>query len=101
MSGTGGSESRPATLTTGAPGRSGRQIPETGPVRSTSADGRFPDMAITDAGDHAAPPRTAAARTVDLVKTYGTGEARVDALAGVTVAIERAKFTAVMGPSAA
>jgi len=42
-------------------------------------------MAITDAGDHAAPPRTAAAR--------------VDALAGVTVAIERAKFTAVMGPS--
>ena len=56
-------------------------------------------MAITDAGDHAAPPRTAAARTVDLVKTYGTGEARVDALAGVTVAIERAKFTAVMGPS--
>jgi putative ABC transport system ATP-binding protein len=56
-------------------------------------------MAITDAGDHEAPPRTAAARTVDLVKTYGSGEARVDALAGVTVAIERAKFTAVMGPS--
>jgi putative ABC transport system ATP-binding protein len=56
-------------------------------------------MAITDAGDHGASPRTAAARTVDLVKTYGSGEARVDALAGVTVAIERAKFTAVMGPS--
>ena len=56
-------------------------------------------MAITDAGDHVAPPRTAAARTVDLVKTYGSGEARVDALAGVTVDIERAKFTAVMGPS--
>ena len=46
-----------------------------------------------------APSRTAAARTVDLVKTYGSGEARVDALAGVTVDIERAKFTAVMGPS--
>jgi putative ABC transport system ATP-binding protein len=56
-------------------------------------------MAITDAGGPEAPPSTAAARTVDLVKTYGTGEARVDALAGVTVAIERAKFTAVMGPS--
>ena len=56
-------------------------------------------MAITDAGDHGASPRTAAARTVDLVKTYGTGEAAVDALAGVTVAFERAKFTAVMGPS--
>ena len=57
-------------------------------------------MAITDAGDdHVAPPRTAAARTVDLVKTYGSGDARVDALAGVTVDIERAKFTAVMGPS--
>jgi putative ABC transport system ATP-binding protein len=56
-------------------------------------------MAITDAGGPEAPTRTAAARTVDLVKTYGTGEARVDALAGVTVAIERAKFTAVMGPS--
>jgi len=53
-------------------------------------------MAVTDAS---APPTAAAARTVDLVKTYGTGEARVDALAGVSVAIERARFTAVMGPS--
>jgi len=58
-------------------------------------------MATTDASEPATtPPATGpAARAVDLVKTYGTGEARVDALAGVTVAFERARFTAVMGPS--
>ena len=43
-----------------------------------------------------APP---AARAVDLVKTYGTGNALVHALAGVTVEFERSRFTAVMGPS--
>ena len=31
-----------------------------------------------------------AAHSVDLVKTYGTGEAAVDALAGVDVTFERA-----------
>jgi putative ABC transport system ATP-binding protein len=40
-----------------------------------------------------------AAHVVDLRKTYGTGQAAVDALAGVTVAFEREQFTAVMGPS--
>jgi putative ABC transport system ATP-binding protein len=41
----------------------------------------------------------AAARAVDLVKTYGAGEVAVRALDGVTVEFERARFTAVMGPS--
>ena len=44
----------------------------------------------------AAPP---AARAVGLVKTYGTGDAVVHALAGVDVAFEGGRFTAVMGPS--
>ena len=41
----------------------------------------------------------AAARAVDLVKTYGAGEIAVRALDGVTVEFERGRFTAVMGPS--
>ena len=41
----------------------------------------------------------AAARSVDLRKTYGSGQAVVHALAGVTVTFERGRFTAVMGPS--
>jgi putative ABC transport system ATP-binding protein len=40
-----------------------------------------------------------AARAVDLHRTYGTGQATVNALAGITVSFERGKFTAVMGPS--
>ena len=40
-----------------------------------------------------------AAHAVDLRKTYGTGQAEVQAVAGVTVAFERGRFTAVMGPS--
>ncbi|HEY7142675.1 MAG TPA: ABC transporter ATP-binding protein [Streptosporangiaceae bacterium] len=40
-----------------------------------------------------------AAHSVDLCKTYGTGQARVQALAGVSVTFERGRFTAVMGPS--
>ena len=42
---------------------------------------------------------TAAARVVDLVKTYGAGNAQVRALDGVTVDFVRGEFTAVMGPS--
>lgn len=41
----------------------------------------------------------AAASTRDAVKTYGTGDAVVHALAGVTVDFERGRFTAIMGPS--
>ena len=43
--------------------------------------------------------RRAAARTVDLTKTYGSGDALVTALAGVTVELLEGEFTAVMGPS--
>jgi putative ABC transport system ATP-binding protein len=42
---------------------------------------------------------TGAARAVDAVKTYGSGEAAVQALAGVTVAFPKGRFTAIMGPS--
>jgi putative ABC transport system ATP-binding protein len=41
----------------------------------------------------------AAARAIDLVKTYGANGLAVRALDGVTVEFERARFTAVMGPS--
>ena len=44
----------------------------------------------------AAPP---AAHAIDLVKTYGTGDAVVHALSGVTVEFAHGRFTAVMGPS--
>jgi putative ABC transport system ATP-binding protein len=40
-----------------------------------------------------------AAATIDAVKSYGTGEAEVRALDGVSVAFERGRFTAIMGPS--
>ncbi|HEX6472399.1 MAG TPA: ABC transporter ATP-binding protein [Streptosporangiaceae bacterium] len=40
-----------------------------------------------------------AARAEDVVKVYGAGDAKVTALAGVTVGIPRGLFTAVMGPS--
>src|SRR6476620_9232166 len=44
-------------------------------------------------------PRAAAARVIDLVKTYGAGAAEVRALDGVTLDIASGVFTAIMGPS--
>ena len=41
----------------------------------------------------------AAARALDLTKTYGAGGAAVRALNGVSVEFEHSRFTAVMGPS--
>jgi len=41
----------------------------------------------------------AAARVVDLTKVYGSGDAEVRALDGVTLDIAAGEFTAVMGPS--
>ncbi|MFJ4850135.1 MULTISPECIES: ABC transporter ATP-binding protein [unclassified Streptomyces] len=40
-----------------------------------------------------------AARVVDAVKLYGSGDARVRALDGVTVDFPAGRFTAIMGPS--
>jgi len=40
-----------------------------------------------------------AARTYDAVKTYGSGDYAVHALAGVSIGFERGAFTAIMGPS--
>jgi putative ABC transport system ATP-binding protein len=48
-----------------------------------------------DEGQQAVP----AAHSVDLRKTYGTGQAAVHAVAGISVAFERGRFTAVMGAS--
>jgi putative ABC transport system ATP-binding protein len=42
---------------------------------------------------------SAAARAVDLRKVYGQGDASVEALAGVTVALAAGQFTAIMGAS--
>ena len=60
--------------------------------------------AVTDpaAGGGDATPgddQSPAARALDLVKTYGRGDAVVRALDGITVEFERGRFTAVMGPS--
>jgi putative ABC transport system ATP-binding protein len=44
-------------------------------------------------------PAAPAASAVGLCKTYGTGQAAVDALGGVSVTFERGRFAAVMGPS--
>jgi putative ABC transport system ATP-binding protein len=46
-----------------------------------------------------APSTVAAARAVELTKVYGTGNASVRALDGVTVEFERGRYTAIMGPS--
>ena len=43
--------------------------------------------------------RTVAAQVTDLTKTYGTGQAEVRALDGVTLSLMEGEFTAVMGPS--
>jgi putative ABC transport system ATP-binding protein len=45
------------------------------------------------------PPVSYAAHSVQLVKSYGSGEAEVRALKGIDLAFEKGKFTAVMGPS--
>ena len=45
------------------------------------------------------PARGAAARTSELTKTYGEGDAQVVALDHVTVELGAGEFTAVMGPS--
>ena len=46
-----------------------------------------------------APAAGLALVATDLVKTYGAGDTRVQALDGLSVAFARAQFTAIMGPS--
>jgi len=46
-----------------------------------------------------APTSTPAAQAVGVSKRYGAGDAVVTALDDVTVALERGRFTAIMGPS--
>ena len=48
--------------------------------------------------DGAAPAGTVV-EAHDLVRVYGEGDAAVHALRGVSLGVERAKLTAVMGPS--
>jgi len=52
-------------------------------------------------GESEVRPETAmpAARAENVVKEYGSGAAKVTALAGVTVGMPRGRYTAVMGPS--
>ena len=47
----------------------------------------------------AAPMRPAAARAIEVTKVYGSGDAAVRALDGVSLDVERGQFTAIMGPS--
>ena len=54
---------------------------------------------MTAVADTTRAPGRSGARAVDLVKTYGKGDALVHALAGVSVEFEGGRFTAVMGPS--
>jgi putative ABC transport system ATP-binding protein len=54
-----------------------------------------PEPDALNDGDQAVP----AAHSVDLRKTYGAGQATVQALAGVSVTFEHGRFTAVMGAS--
>jgi putative ABC transport system ATP-binding protein len=44
-------------------------------------------------------PPTLAAEAVNVVKSYGTGDTMIHALAGVSVGLVRGQFTAIMGPS--
>jgi putative ABC transport system ATP-binding protein len=54
--------------------------------------------AITD-GTAALDGSEAIVAAQDLRRRYGTGEAAIDALAGVTVAFPKGRFAAIMGPS--
>src|ERR1700733_199427 len=58
-------------------------------------------MTTTEQGTSgtALPSILPAARAIDLVKTYGNGDAVVHALDGINVEFASGQFTAVMGPS--
>ena len=54
---------------------------------------------LTVPGEAPAASQGSAVRAAGLRKTYGSGETAVHALAGVDVAFDRGRFTAIMGPS--
>jgi putative ABC transport system ATP-binding protein len=56
-------------------------------------------VTLTDQTSTTPREATPAAHSVDLRKTYGSGDATVHALAGVDVTFQRGRYTAVMGPS--
>jgi len=58
-----------------------------------------PEVASADEPAAGPGPAAVAASARDAVKTYGTGDAAVHALDGVSVDFERSRFTAIMGPS--
>jgi putative ABC transport system ATP-binding protein len=64
------------------------------PARNAPADRSIPSPTATGL-----PDRPTAADVVDAVKTYGSGDSAVHALAGVTVRFAEGRFTAIMGPS--
>jgi putative ABC transport system ATP-binding protein len=71
----------------------GRSIVNTEPVATTS-DSTSSSRVSTAAGGG-----ETIAQAVDLRKIYGTGEAEVRALNGVSVNFQRGRMTAIMGPS--
>src|SRR6266567_987970 len=62
--------------------------------RRVDAPGPPPNLRFRHDFDHAL-----AARAEELTKTYGSGQAAVTALAGVSIEIPAGTFTSVMGPS--
>jgi putative ABC transport system ATP-binding protein len=54
---------------------------------------------VATGSEQPAPPGEIATRAADVWKVYGSGEAQVVALRGVSVALEQGHFTAIMGPS--
>ena len=68
-------------------------------ARSTRRRPEVPPVTVTEPASPAAPTGAIAARAVDAVKTYGSGDTVVRALDGVTLDIHAGRFTAVMGPS--
>ena len=56
-------------------------------------------MVMTSTEGHVVTTKGAAVRAAGVWKVYGSGEAAVTALRGVSVELARAEFTAIMGPS--
>ncbi|MBW8699172.1 putative ABC transporter ATP-binding protein [Streptomyces sp. MBT84] len=73
-----------------------------GPTPTTVPD-EIPAEGSASWGSHRTAPTATAARTaarvVDAVKVYGSGDTAVRALDGVSVAFPAGRFTAIMGPS--